>query len=629
MEPLRVDSTVMLASSAADVWPLLVDTDRLNRLLGMKPVTYTAVPDEDEKTGARLLAETVLGGFRVTYEELPYEWTYRKRFGVRRNFNGGPLEWLRLEWALEPRADVPTGCLLHLTIEALPRLIILRPVAWLNLKRSIAGFIDLGKRIDAHLHDSAPNPFAEPVSPSDPVALARAVQVLTDERKVGKDLAQKLGELVRTSPDADCMRIRPFDVADKWHADRRTILVAFLQAVAAGLVELRWSIVCPSCRTQAEAVPALEDIGTEGHCQMCDIAFELDLDRAVEATFTPAEAIRKVPKQMFCIAGPARTPHVLSQVNVPHGDMAVLEAPPDIGRYRIFSRGGARATLEITADAPATATIGMDDSKIEQAVVSVAPFAELVIDNHGAETRHVKIERIEYSATAATAHELSTIPEFRRIFSKELLKRGTPLKVARASILFTDLTGSTQLYSVLGDAVAFRFVDDHFDVLRKAIGDNGGVVVKTMGDAVMAAFTDETAALRGAIACMEGFEAFRRSSPSGNETFLKLGIFAGPSYVVTANGALDYFGQTVNVASRLQHVAAAGELVLEDKMIKLLPPTDRERVTVSGAADVRVKGIAAKLHIIRVRLRGASQDISSTPSIEVSPHSIPPSRSSL
>jgi class 3 adenylate cyclase len=271
----------------------------------------------------------------------------------------------------------------------------------------------------------------------------------------------------------------------------------------------------------------------------------------------------------------------------------------------------------------------MDDSKIEQAVINVAPFAELVIDNHGAETRHVKIERIEYAATAATAHELSTIPEFRRIFSKELLKRGTPLKVARASILFTDLTGSTQLYSVLGDAVAFRFVDDHFDVLRKAIGDNGGVVVKTMGDAVMAAFTDEMAALRGAIACMEGFEAFRRSTPSGNETFLKLGIFAGPSYVVTANGALDYFGQTVNVASRLQHVAAAGELVLEDKMINILSPADRERVTVSGAADVRVKGIAAKLHIIRVRLRGASQDISSTPSIEVSPHSIPPSRSSL
>jgi len=205
----------------------------------------------------------VLGGFRVTYEELPYEWTYRKRFGVRRNFNGGPLEWLRLDWALEPRADAPSGCLLRLSIEALPRLSILRPVAWLNLKRSIAGLIDLGKRIDAHVHDSAPNPFAEPVSPSNLVVLERAVETLRKDLKVDEQLARKMGDLVRTSPDADCIRIRPFDVADKWQMDRRAVLVAFLQAVAAGLVELRWSIVCPSCRTQAEAVPSLEDIGTE------------------------------------------------------------------------------------------------------------------------------------------------------------------------------------------------------------------------------------------------------------------------------------------------------------------------------------------------------------------------------
>lgn len=621
MGPLRVDSTVMLASSAADVWPLLVDTDRLNRLLGMKPVTYSPVPAKDAKTGARLVGETSLGGFRVTYEELPYEWTYQKRFSVRRNFNGGPLEWLRLEWLLEPVSE-KTGCVLHLTIEALPRISVLRPIAWLNLKRSIAGLVDLGKRIDAHVHDHGPDPFAGPVSPSDEVALSRAVSMLVEERGVDKELAQKLGELVRRSPDADCVRIRPFDVADRWQRDRRTVLVAFLQAVAAGLVELRWSIVCPSCRTQADAVPALEDVGAEGHCQMCDIAFELDLDRAVEATFTPSEHVRKVPMQMFCIAGPARTPHVLSQANVPHGDRTVLEAPPEPGRYRVFSRGGARSTLEVAADGPATATFVIDDARIEPANLTVAPLAEMVIDNRGVETRHVKVERIEYSATAATAHELSTIPEFRRIFSKELLKRGTPLKVARAAILFTDLTGSTALYTSLGDAVAFRFVDDHFDLLRKAIGETGGVVVKTMGDAVMAAYTDEAACLRGAIACMEHFETFRKSTPHGEETFLKLGLFVGPSYVVTANGVLDYFGQTVNVASRLQHVAGAGELVLEDKVLKLLSAADRERLNISGAADVRVKGIAQKLHIVRVRLRGASLDVSSTPSIEISPHSV-------
>src|SRR5581483_7250162 len=199
---------------------------------------------------------------------------------------------------------------------------------------------------------------------------------------------------------------------------------------------------------------------------------------------------------------------------------------------------------------------------------------------------------------------------------KELLKRGTPLKVARVAILFTDLTGSTALYSSLGDAVAFRFVDDHFDVLRKAIGETGGTVVKTMGDAVMAAYTDEVSCIHGALECLDRFEKFRKSSPHGEETFLKLGLYSGPSYVVTANGVLDYFGQTVNVASRLQHVALSGELVMEKKMLDLLDADDRERIEVSGAADVRVKGIVHKLHIVRIHIRGASRETSDSPSLE-------------
>ena len=107
----------------------------------------------------------------------------------------------------------------------------------------------------------------------------------------------------------------------------------------------------------------------------------------------------------------------------------------------------------------------------------------------------MKIERLEFASAAATAHVVSTLTEFRTIFSSDLLKRGTPLKVARAAVLFSDLTGSTALYSQVGDAAAFRLVDDHFDVLRAVVDAHEGVFVKTMGDAVMAAFVDARSAL--------------------------------------------------------------------------------------------------------------------------------------
>ena len=606
MRPLVLEGHTDLASSAEDVWPLLVDTDRMNRLLGMKPVRYRPVPASDTKTGARLLAETELGGFTVQYEELPYEWTHGKQFSVRRLFLGGPLEWMRVVWTLAPAKEGAKdgGARLSIRIEIMPRWFFLRPVAWMNGKSAIAGFVGLGEKIDAHVRDAkAPDPFAEPRGASDAEAIDRAVANL-EGRGVSKELVRKLGDFVRDAPDADCVRMRPFEIADRWERDRREVLAAFLHAVPAGLLELRWSIVCPSCRTQAEGVPALEDVGEEGHCQMCDIAFELDLDRAVEAVFVPSPTLRHVPAQMFCIAGPARTPHVLCQANVPAKGESRLEAPDKPGRYRVFSRGGARASLDVAKDAPKDAKLALADDKLEPATLSVRPGGAIEVESASAETRHVKIERIEYTSAAATAHELSTMAEFRALFSKELLKRGTPLKVARGAVLFTGLTGSTALYSSVGDAGAFRFVDDHFDVLRRAISETGGAVVKTMGDAVMAVWSDDAACLRGALRCLERFEEFRASAAHGEATHLKLGLYCGPSYVVTANGALDYFGQTVNVASRLQHLAESGQIVVEKKMLDLVDAAARKALEVSAPFEARVKGVDHALELVRLTRKG-------------------------
>ncbi|MBI4957167.1 MAG: hypothetical protein HY908_34455 [Myxococcales bacterium] len=605
MASILVERSVRLAASPAEIWPLIIDTDRLNRLLGLKPVRYT--PIDEPGSGARLLAETRLGGFHTVYEEQPYEWTYRKRFGVLRRFRGGPLAWMRVGWRLEPLAaeegGAEAGTELAVTFEALPRLAVLRPIAWLNLRRAAAGMLALGRAIDAHVRDGAPSPFLKPVSPSDDAALARAHAALR-ERGVEETLAALLVGHVRDAADADCVKMRPYELADLWQRDRREVLVAFLHAVPAGLLVLSWAIVCPSCRTASQEVRSLEEVSTEGHCQLCDIAFELELDRAVEATFAPSPVVRTVPSQMFCIAGPARTPHVLTQAMVPAGGEARVEAPPEPGRYRFFVRGGARATVELVRDGPAEAAVAIDAAHVTPVEVALRPGGTLVVTNADAEGRHVKIEHLAYASAAATAHAVSTVPEFRAIFSRDLLKRGTPLKVARVAVLFTDLTGSTALYSAVGDAAAFRLVDDHFDVLREAVASAGGTVVKTMGDAVMASFPDDLDCVRGAVACLERFEAWRHAREHGALVGLKLGLYTGACYVVTANGILDYFGQTVNVAARLQHLAGSGEIVLERTTRAALPPELAGQLVAEDELDVRVKGVAEPIPIVKMRLRG-------------------------
>lgn len=597
MQPVVVEATFALKAPPEQVWPFIADTDRMNRRLGLSGVKYTPL-DDPSRTGARIVGETRLGGFSTRYEEQPWEWTWTRGLSVHRDFQGSPIAWLNVSWRMEPAEG---GSKLVVKLEALPRLLVMRPVVWINLKQSAAGFGSLALEIEQHLASGAPSPFLGPRTKANATGLDTA---LAELKRVGvRDaLLLRLRKLIEDSSDADCVKFRPFELAELWGEDRREVLIAFLNAVPAGLLEMRWSLVCPSCRTSAAEVPTLQDISAEGHCNQCDISFEAELDRAVEAGFRPAAAVREVPPLMFCAAGPARTPHVLVQVNLPVNEPKVVLAPPQPGQYGLFGRGGARARLEVELNGPTEATLMLGKDGFSPSGVVLAPWGTLNVVNQAGGPRHLKIERQEYASNAVTAHYLTTVAEFRALFSKDLLKRGTPLKVSRVSLLFTDLTGSTALYASAGDAAAFRFVDDHFDVLRGAIAAAGGTVVKTMGDAVMAAFVDDATCARAAFGCLVAFDAFRRKTTHAEVTQIKLGIHGGPCYVVTANGSLDFFGQTVNVAARLQGLAESGEVVLESEALSRLPNALRTGLTASEPFQARVKGVAEPLTLVRVKL---------------------------
>ena len=236
--------------------------------------------------------------------------------------------------------------------------------------------------------------------------------------------------------------MRPYSLADEWGESRSDVLKAFLHAVPAGLVELRWAIICPSCLTSAQQARALDEIGAEGHCQLCDITFDLTLDRAVEAMFVPHPSVRRVPDGLFCIGGPARTPHVLVQSSVTSKGERRLEVPSKPGALPgLRARRRVAATLEVDAEGTTAAKIALGASGLSPSLLHVAPGAELSVVNEQPDSRHVKIERLDFASAAATAHEVATTGEFRTLFSTELLKRDTPLKVSRAAVLFSDLHG--------------------------------------------------------------------------------------------------------------------------------------------------------------------------------------------
>jgi class 3 adenylate cyclase len=137
-------------------------------------------------------------------------------------------------------------------------------------------------------------------------------------------------------------------------------------------------------------------------------------------------------------------------------------------------------------------------------------------------------------------------------------------ETADLTFLFTDLQDSTAMYERVGDATAFNLVRLHFNTLESATRAHGGTIVKTIGDAIMATFSDPGEAVRTALEMFERLELVNRST--GSELVLKVGLHRGQAIAVTSRGRRDYFGQTVNVAARLGSLAGAGEIVLSEEL---------------------------------------------------------------
>jgi class 3 adenylate cyclase len=176
--------------------------------------------------------------------------------------------------------------------------------------------------------------------------------------------------------------------------------------------------------------------------------------------------------------------------------------------------------------------------------------------------------------------------------------------------MFTDLKGSTELYDALGDAPAYNLVRDHFSFLADRVQRNHGFVVKTVGDAVMAAFSRPDHAVRAALAIQDdvaSFNSARGEGASATPIVLKLGLHAGPCIAVTTGDVLDYFGATVNVAARLENQCRGGELIVSEDVAgdaeTAAALADRTRIEETAM----LRGVSAPVRFVRITgARGAA-----------------------
>jgi class 3 adenylate cyclase len=404
------------------------------------------------------------------------------------------------------------------------------------------------------------------------------------------EVARAIEALVREAPDRHLGRINALDFAAKSGLDAERTIAAFLHASRLGLFELSWNVLCPGCGGVLDAAASLRHVHQSQYaCALCAAGYEPTLDEMVEVTFTVSPRVRRIAahaphelpaleyyRQMFWSSGidvpdehfaDAIGGITLDMVELPPGGTLSLSMTLPAEFVIVFDPVTHSAQFIDVQGEPATVrqslsvVYGKAQSAQPTRVLRPGPL-RLMLDNR----TDVRVLPGVYVAGQAmhdllgkrrpflTAKRLLTNQTFREIYRTSTLDVDQRLKITSLTFLFTDLKGSTDLYERVGDLVAFDIVNEHFRILQDIIAAESGAVVKTIGDAVMATFGTPDRAIAAALrirAAMRRVEGRRHHE----DLLVKIGIHEGPCLAVTLNDRQDYFGQTVNIAARVQALA--------------------------------------------------------------------------
>ncbi len=446
-------------------------------------------------------------------------------------------------------------------------------------------------------------------------------------------VADAIRELVENGEDHELNRINLLDFAKRHGLDEERVISGFLHASRLGLFDLTWNVLCPGCGGVLGAHSTLKSLRPDDyHCGLCACGYEASVDEQVEVAFTVSPRVRRIAahdpntlpvweyyKQVFWSSGvdfdqeavATLTDEVtLDTLELPAGEKATmsLQLPKEFvivfepvthSAQFIDVQGEPtreRQQLSLIYDKTPTPTGGTRTmrpgplrlSLDNQAGVRVLPSVFVAGD-----AMHQVIGKRK---PFLTAKRMLSNQTFRDVFKADNLNVDQRLKITSLTFLFTDLKGSTALYERVGDLAAFDLVRAHFHALLEIISSEKGAVVKTIGDAVMATFIRPEHAIVAGLrirAAMDALNAERGTK----DLVVKIGIHEGPCLAVMLNERQDYFGQTVNIAARVQGLSTSQAIHITGPVIDapaVVAILDREAIT-PIQKQAALRGIADKI----------------------------------
>jgi len=450
------------------------------------------------------------------------------------------------------------------------------------------------------------------------------------------ETADAIEKLVQDAPDRALCRVNVLDFATKTRLDEERVIAAFLHAARLGIFELSWNVLCPGCGGVLDSSATLKSVDKDEYaCAWCAAGYTPILDEIVEVTFTVNRRARRIAahdpeelpfneyfRQVFWGSGIDVPDHfedliqeiVLESVELPPGEKALLslQLPAE---FVILLDPVTHATQFLDVKGEPTRerqnlTLVLDKLRAPTETVALRPGPlRLLLENHtdsrvlpGLWVANDKLhELLARRKPFLTAKRLLTNQVFRDIYGTDTIDVDQRLKITSLTFLFTDLRGSTELYDRVGDLAAFDLVRAHFQVLNEIVATEAGAVVKTIGDAVMATFPTPDRALAAALRMREAMHRLN-DGRNGHDLLLKIGIHEGPCLAVVLNDRQDYFGTTVNIASRVQGLADSRSILATGPVVT--HPQASSLLATSGLSPVpqrrALRGIAEELAVYEI-----------------------------
>lgn len=549
-----------LGSDPEDLWPYLADLNRIFKAIGAIPVYPTTI-SRNLPRGFQELTHHNLQSLAVWQEE-PIMWEKPYRFGLKRHYRSGLLKSLAISGEMT-ESDEHT--VLTVRIQFIASSLLLRlPLNWYFkyvLKRRLQQElqnIDQACSESKELYESnKPNK----ISRGGRKRLDKIIPKLIEETK-RKRIINRLIEFLEKADDDRLERIHPYELAEYWGEKKFSVLNVFLHAADLEMLDFGWDICCPNCNAPKHHFRKFSEAYTPLRCDECDLEYAMDFNKNTQLVFRPNPLIRKIISKQYCTNGPGSKPFRISQHYLDLNEDQYLKVKLQEGTYifKSFHNKG-HLKLHVRESGADNVTLYLTDEDFQGQEVTISTNPNLVISNRSTRKVVCFLDRENWQKEAIYASEVSSSVDFRSLFARELIKESAKVKATDLTILFTDLMNSTELYLQEGDDMAIGRVMSHFRIIQQIVAEERGGIVKTIGDSVMAVFREPVSALK---AIQRIQQIFTTSTSLGDSFKIKAGLHMGDCKAVNLNGKIDYFGTTVNIASRLVDVAKEKEVMLSE-----------------------------------------------------------------